>query len=155
MEDIARSGRHQVREFVAFRLGSQEFAVDVKAVREIRGWTPATRMPHAPSYVLGVINLRGNVLPILDLAARLGFGSAEPTSRHAIMVVEIGTQIVGLLVDGVSEIFSTEASQIQPPPDTACSGHQSFVCGIIPTDERTITCIALEQIVPSVEVLAA
>ena len=76
------------RELIAFRIGEQEFCVDIMAVREIRGWTPATPLPHAPSFVRGVINLRGAVLPIIDLGAR---GSAcaptEPTARHVIIVV--------------------------------------------------------------------
>jgi purine-binding chemotaxis protein CheW len=155
MEEAAKSSGGKVREFIAFRIGEQEFGVDVKAVREIRGWTPATRMPHTPNYILGVINLRGTVLPIVDLAARMGFGSAEPTSRHAIMVVEMGKQTVGLLVEGVSEIFGADESQIQPPPDAASAGQGSFVLGIIPSDERMITCIALDQVVPSTEELAA
>ncbi len=67
------------RELIAFRIGDQEFSVNIMSVREIRGWTPATPMPHAPSYVLGVINLRGAVLPIVDLSIRLGMKPAEPT----------------------------------------------------------------------------
>ncbi|HSX73965.1 MAG TPA: chemotaxis protein CheW, partial [Shinella sp.] len=69
------------RELIAFRIGEQEFCVNIMSVREIRGWTPATSMPHAPSYVLGVINLRGAVLPIVDLSLRLGMKRAEPTVR--------------------------------------------------------------------------
>ena len=74
------------RELIAFRIGAQEFCVDIMAVREIRGYTPATALPQAPSFVRGVINLRGAVLAIVDLAARLGFPPAEPTARHVIMV---------------------------------------------------------------------
>src|SRR5271167_2234296 len=87
------------RELIAFRIGEQIFCVDVMSVREIRGWTPATPLPQAPAFVRGVINLRGSVLPIVDLAARLGFALAEPSARHAIVVAQIGHQIVGLLVE--------------------------------------------------------
>ena len=76
------------------------------SVREIRGWTPATALPHAPAYVRGVINLRGSVLPIVDLAERLGFPQTEATQRHVIIVVQVDAQIVGLLVDAVSDILS-------------------------------------------------
>ena len=72
------------RELIAFRVGDQEFCVNIMSVREIRGWTPATAMPHSPSYMKGVINLRGAVLPIIDLSARLGMKAAEPTARHVI-----------------------------------------------------------------------
>ncbi|MGL1418908.1 chemotaxis protein CheW, partial [Vibrio parahaemolyticus] len=86
--------------------GTQEFCIDIMSIREIRGWTPATPLPKSPSFVRGVINLRGTVLPIVDLAVRLGFAPSEPTARHAIMVSQIGQQVVGLLVEGVSDIFT-------------------------------------------------
>ncbi len=81
------------------------------SVREIRGWTPATALPRAPGFVRGVINLRGVVLPIIDLADRLGFAPAEPTPRHVIIVAQTGRQIVGLLVDAVSDIIAMAARQ--------------------------------------------
>src|ERR1700722_8759163 len=103
-------------EFIAFRIGVQEFCIDIMSVREIRGWTPATALPHAPSYVRGVINLRGSVLPIVDLSERLGFPPTETNARQVIIVVQIGHQIVGLLVDAVSDILSLAGDAIQPTP---------------------------------------
>ena len=85
------------REMITFLVGNQEFGIDVMSVREIRVWSPATPIAHAPSYVAGVINLRGAVLPILDFAARLGFPPAQPTTRHAILVAQVGEQVVGLI----------------------------------------------------------
>ena len=70
------------RELIAFRIGAQEFCVDIMSVREIRGWTPATPLPRSPGYMKGVINLRGTVLPIIDLGARFGLETSEPTARH-------------------------------------------------------------------------
>lgn len=134
------------RELIAFRVASQEFGVDVKAVREIRGWTAATRLPHTPDHVLGVINLRGQALPIIDLAARMSFPPTEPTTRHAIIVAEVAGKDVGLLVDGVSEIFSVRESEIQPPPDVACRA-KSVVLGVIPAAERMISVLSLESLV--------
>src|ERR1700682_3157607 len=107
------------REMITFLIGRQEFCVDVMSVREIRVWTPATPVAHAPSFVCGVINLRGTVLPIIDFAARLGFPPTEPTTRHAILVVQIGDQTLGLLVEGVSEIMTISQERIQPTPDVA------------------------------------
>uniref|UniRef100_UPI0028114691 chemotaxis protein CheW n=1 Tax=Phenylobacterium sp. TaxID=1871053 RepID=UPI0028114691 len=77
------------QELISFRIGAQEFCVDIMDVREIRGWTPATAIPQAPAFVRGVINLRGAVLPILDLGARLGLGAADPTARHVIIVTQV------------------------------------------------------------------
>jgi purine-binding chemotaxis protein CheW len=131
------------REMITFLVGAQEFCIDVMSVREIRVWTPATPIAHAPSYVAGVINLRGTVLPIIDFAARLGFPPAEPTTRHAILVAQIGDQTVGLLVEGVSEILTITEDLIQPTPDVASEIAREFVSGIVATQNRMISLVAL------------
>jgi purine-binding chemotaxis protein CheW len=135
-------------ELMAFRIGAQEFCVDIVSVREIRGWTPATALPHSPGFVRGVINLRGAVLPIIDLAARLGLESAEPTSRHVIIVAQVGRQIVGLLVDAVSEILTVAAGSVQPTPDVASELAKTFVRGVLAVDGRMISLVALDEILP-------
>ena len=134
------------REYITFRIGSQEFCIDIMAVREIRGWTPATPLPHAPGFVRGVINLRGAVLPIIDLAERLGFAPAEPSARHVIIVVHIGAQIVGLLVDAVSDIITETIGTVQPTPDVASEVAKQFVKGILAADGRMISMLALENV---------
>ena len=131
------------REMITFLVGAQEFCIDVMSVREIRVWTPATPIAHAPSYVAGVINLRGTVLPIIDFAARLGFPPAEPPTRHAILVAQIGDQTVGLLVEGVSEILTITEDLIQPTPDVASEIAREFVSGIVATQNRMISLVAL------------
>ena len=155
MTDTTRADGSNVRELIAFRMGAQEFCVDVMSIREIRGWTAATPLPASPSFMRGVINLRGTVLPIIDLAARLGFPSAEPTARHAIIVTQIGTQVVGLLVEGVSDIFSVADEKIQPTPDIASEMAKRFVRGVIPIDNRLISVIAIDSVLPPIEVQAA
>ena len=139
------------RELIAFRIGAQEFCVDIMAVREIRGFTPATPLPQSPAFVRGVINLRGAVLPIIDLSARLGFPPAEPTARHVIMVVQIGKQTVGLLVDAVSDILTVAAESMQPTPDVASEMAKNFVRGVIAIDGRMISLIALDNVLPAME----
>jgi purine-binding chemotaxis protein CheW len=137
----------KAREMITFLVGAQEFCIDVMSVREIRVWTPATPIAHAPSYVAGVINLRGTVLPIIDFAARLGFSPAEPTTRHAILVAQIGEQTVGLLVEGVSEILTITEDLIQPTPDVASEIAREFVSGIVATQNRMISLVALNGLV--------
>ena len=138
-------------ELISFRIDTQEFCLDIMAVREIRGWTQATALPYSPSYVRGVINLRGAVLPIIDLKARLGLGMCEPTPRSVIIVVQIGQRIVGLLVDAVSEILATGTASVQPTPNVSCDVVAQFVRGIIPLEGRMITWIALDQVMPDLE----
>jgi purine-binding chemotaxis protein CheW len=142
-------------ELVSFRIGDQEFCVDIMSVREIRGWTPATVLPHSPSYVRGVINLRGAVLPIVDLAGRLGFSNAEPSARHVIIVAQIQNQQVGLLVDAVSDILTVTDDLIQPTPDVASDLVKTFVRGLLPIDGRMISLISLDRVLPPPELEAA
>ena len=143
------------RELISFRIGEQEFCVDIMVVREIRGWTPATPLPRAPSYLCGVINLRGAVLPIVDLAARLGFDATDPTQRHVIIVAQIGRQVVGMLVDAVSDILTVSDEIVQPPPDVASEMVRNFVTGLLAIDGRMISLISLDRILPNAELEAA
>lgn len=136
-------------ELISFRIDSQEFCLDIMAVREIRGWAAATPLPHSPSYVRGVINLRGAVLPILDLKARLGLGPTEPSTHSVIIVVHIGGRLVGLLVDAVSEILAADRSAIQPTPDVRCETVNRFLRGIIVLEGRMISWVALDDVLPA------
>lgn len=146
---------HGGRELIAFRIGDQEFTVNVMSVREIRGWTQAMPMPHTPAYVMGVINLRGAVLPIVDLSLRLGMKPAEPTARHVIIVVQVRDRIVGLLVDAVSDILTVTDDLIQPTPEIASDLERSFARGILAIQGRMICMIELESIFPETESEAA
>jgi purine-binding chemotaxis protein CheW len=143
------------RELISFRVGDQEYCVNIMAVREIRGWSPATALPQTPGYMRGVINLRGAVLPIMDLAARLGMPMVEPTVRSVFIVVQAGDRTVGLLVDAVSDILSINDDMVQATPDVACETVRNFVRGIISIEERMISEISLDRILPEREALAA
>lgn len=136
------------RELISFRIGDQEFCVDIMLVREIRGWTPATPLPQSPAFVKGVINLRGAVLPIVDLGARLGLGMAEPSARHVIIVVQVERQIVGLLVDAVSDIITVTDDMVQPTPDVASDLARNFVKGLLAIDGRMVSFISLDRVLP-------
>jgi purine-binding chemotaxis protein CheW len=148
-------GTGQRRELISFRIGDQEFCVDIMSVREIRGWTPATPLPRTPSYVKGVINLRGAVLPIIDLGARLGLETSAPTARHVIMVVKIGDRTLGLLVDAVSDIINLTEDMVQPTPDVACDQVKTFVKGLFALEGRMVSLIALDRVLPETEAEAA
>ena len=139
------------RELISFRIGAQEFCVDIMSIREIRGWTPATGLPHAPEYVRGVINLRGAVLPIVDLSMRLGLGAADPTARHVIIVAQVENQILGLLVDAVSDILTVTDDMIQPTPDVASDAVRAFVRGLLAIDGRMVSFISLDRVLPEID----
>jgi purine-binding chemotaxis protein CheW len=147
--DNALPGAGGRRELISFRVADQDFCVDVMAVREIRGWTPATPLPHAPPHVRGIINLRGAVLPIIDLGARLELGFTEPSSRHVIIVAQASGQTVGLLVEAVSDILTVTDDVIQPTPDVACEAVRTFVKGVLTMDGRMISVVSLDQVMPA------
>ena len=155
MVDIQTKANLGAREYITFRIGTQYFCVDIMSVREIRGWTPATALPRAPGFVRGVINLRGIVLPVVDLAERLGFNPAEPTPRHVIIVAQTGRQIVGLLVDAVSDIIAQPADKVQPTPEVGSDAAKAFVIGVMPIDDRMVSLIALDSVMPSAQGEAA
>jgi purine-binding chemotaxis protein CheW len=143
------------RELITFRIGAQEFCVDIMSVREIRGWTKTTALPRSPAYVRGVVNLRGAVLPIVDLSSRLGFANTDPTERSVIIVAQIGSQTVGLLVDAVSDIITVAATDIQPTPDVASELVRIFVQGILAIEGRMISLISLDHVLPDLQLEAA
>ncbi len=129
-EDTAKS---EV-EFVTFSAGEQSFSIEITQVREIRRWSPVTALPHAPHEVLGVMNLRGSVIPIYDLAARFGLGQTPENPRNVIVVAMHGGQTVGLLVEAVSEILSVSREQIQETPDIRSEMARQSITGVIPIE---------------------
>ncbi|XDB00009.1 chemotaxis protein CheW [Sulfitobacter sp. LCG007] len=142
-------------ELLTFRLGDQEYSLDIMSVREIRGWTRATPLPHAPGYMKGVINLRGTVLPVMDLALRLGLTPREHTDRNVIIVVKHEDAMTGLLVDAVSDIIALTADDLQPPPDMQTSAIPNVVSALTLIDERMIRVLDLGSIVNSTQSAAA
>lgn len=147
-ETLSRAPTNEPKEFVAFHIGAQTFCIDIMAVREIRGWTPATPLPHAPNFVRGVINLRGAVLPVVDLATRLGLCQSEPTARHAVIVVQSSNQVVGLLVDAVSNILTLTPDAIQPTPEVASDIARSFVKGVVASGTQMISVLTIQNLLP-------
>jgi purine-binding chemotaxis protein CheW len=136
------------RELMLFRCDGREFCLDIMQVRDIRGWTPATPLPHAPDYMHGVINLRGQVLPIIDMSTRLGCARTNPTDKHVIIVAQTGDRIAGLLVEAVSDVMTVTSDQIQPTPDLASTLAKSYVQGVLAIEGRMICMLALDQILP-------
>jgi purine-binding chemotaxis protein CheW len=149
MSDHTSTSAASRLQFIAFRAGDQEFAADIMMIREIRGWTPATPLPHAPEHVRGVINLRGLVLPVVDLKARLGGGITDAAVKHVIIVVKSGEHSIGLLVDAVSEILTTTAADIQPPPEMGQDAQSSFVKGVAVIGDRMVTVLDMAKLTAS------
>ncbi|PTV97026.1 purine-binding chemotaxis protein CheW [Rhodobacter aestuarii] len=142
-------------ELLSFRLADEEYSVDIMSVREIRGWTRATPLPHAPYHVRGVINLRGTVLPVVDLSVRLGMEPVEGDARNVIIVVQVGSQTAGLLVNAVSDILALPRTELQPPPELAADAAHSFIEALTIVDGRMIRVLDLSAVLPDDNVEAA
>ncbi|MBI1492254.1 chemotaxis protein CheW [Halocynthiibacter styelae] len=155
MNDALQDNPADLTEYLSFRIGAQEYTVDIMSVREIRGWTEATPLPHAPSYVRGVINLRGTVLPIIDLAARLGLPPDTDNDRSVVIVVQHNSETVGLLVDAVSDILTIARADLQTPPDMAADNQHRFVSALIIENERMIRVLDLNNTLTTTENQAA
>lgn len=142
-------------ELLTFQLADQEYSLDIMSVREIRGWTRTTPLPHAPNYMKGVINLRGTVLPVMDLAQRLGLDPTDHTDRNVIIVVNHEDSMTGLLVDAVSDIIALTSEDLQPPPDVQSSSSPNVVSALTLIDDRMIRVLDLSSIVSQTQSTAA
>ncbi|MGE5545630.1 MAG: chemotaxis protein CheW [Solirubrobacterales bacterium] len=131
------------KQFITFTIGDEEYGVDIMAIREIKGWTATTALPNAPAYMRGVINLRGAIIPILDLKARFGRGPAEPSARNVIIVVAVGTRLAGLLVDAVADILAVQDTDIQPVPELEHSS-EKFLAGLVTVEGRMVALLDLD-----------
>ena len=136
-------------ELISVRIGDQAYAIDIMAVREIRGWTAATPLPHAPPHVLGMMNLRGAILPVIDLGARLGLGPATPGASSVVVVAQIGDAQVGLVVDAVSDILQVTEGLIQAAPDVGSADSTAFVAGVMTIDSGIVSLLALDNVLPA------
>ena len=146
------------QEVLTFTIGDQNYGLDLLSVREIRAWTDVTPLPNTPPFVRCVINLRGAVVPIFDLRVRLGGGVTQPTSANVVIVVEIGSESVGLLVDTVSDILALDASALQPVPATAADEEHTFLSALATHEERMVALIDVNRLfnrgVPSISAAA-
>src|SRR5450631_3249112 len=133
-------------QFVSFAIGDDQYGVEIMAVREIKGWTSITYLPKQPAHVRGVLNLRGVMVPIIDLRCRFGQGLTEPTPLHIFIVVQIGATQVGLLADRVLDIVSFDASQIQAVPHIAQATRADFLSGLVMVDDAMIALIDLPSL---------
>ena len=148
MSTAKENPKSQALELLAFRVGEHEYSVDIMSVREIRGWSPATPLPHAPHYVCGVINLRGAVLPIVDLSSRLGQEPIVAHARNVVIVVHVAKQTIGVLVDAVSDILTIDANEIQAPPDVAGTRNSTFISGLTVIEDRMVRILDLSDVLP-------
>ncbi len=144
-----------IRQYLTFNLGEESFALDVSHVREILEFTTVTKVPKTPSYMRGVINLRGSVVPVLDMRLKFGMSITEKTVDTCIIVVEVSFEgentIIGALVDSVQEVFELEPDQIEPAPKIGTQLKTEFIKGMGKKDDRFIIMLDIDKVFSSEE----
>lgn len=136
---------------LCFRLGAEEYGVDVLRVQEIKGWDAVTRVPYSPAYMLGVINLRGSIVPVIDLRVRFALPDAPFDSTTVIVVVRVpgarGERTVGVVVDSVTEVRDFDAAAIRPAPEMLGGAGTAHIRGIASPDEKLVMILDIEGLV--------
>lgn len=131
------------RQFVTFTVEGRIYAVDIMSVREIRAWSNATRLPHQPSYMRGVLNLRGSIVPVQDLRNRFGMGDTAPDENHVVVIVVVEERLLGILVDTVSDILTVDSEEIKNVPQGAVQVGEDFIEGLVNNDDGMVAILTL------------
>lgn len=138
-------------EFLAFTLGNEEYGIDILKVQEIRGYENPTRIANAPDFLKGVINLRGLIVPIVDMRIKFNLGAAEYNNLTVVIILNIGGRIVGIVVDSVSDVITLGAEQIKPAPAMASVLDTGYLTGLGAVDERMLILVDIDKLMSSSE----
>lgn len=153
---MAETANHQSRRYLTLTLGGGFFAIDIHVVREILDYTDITRIPQTPGYMRGVVNVRGNAVPVMDLASKLGLGEVDRTINTRIVIVEIRQNgevtLIGALAEAVKEVLELEDTAIAPPPALGTAGDAACIQGIGRQDGRFILLLDVAEVFGTAEV---
>jgi purine-binding chemotaxis protein CheW len=141
-------------QYLTFALGNEEYGVDILKVQEIKGYTPATPVPNTPDYIKGVMNLRGTIIPVVDLRAKLALEQAEYNQFTVIIVVMVGTKVVGLIVDSVSDVLNIPKSDMQAVPEFGSTIDVGFIAGMAKAGEKIVMLLDIDKVVAEGELEA-
>ncbi|MCH4562981.1 chemotaxis protein CheW [Halomonas sp. EGI 63088] len=139
------------REFLVFSLGEEEYAVDILKVQEIRGYENVTRIANAPDFIKGVTNLRGVIVPIVDLRIKFHLDKVEYGGQTVVIVVNVQDRIVGIVVDGVSDVMTLSPDQIKPAPEFGVTLSSDFLSGLGSLDDRMLVLVDIDKLLTSEE----
>jgi len=139
------------QEYLSFKLGAEEYGIDILKVQEIRGYEPPTRMANVPDYIKGVVNLRGTIVPIVDLRIKFRLDAAEYNDFTVVIILNVSGRVLGVVVDGVSDVTSLSADQIKPKPQFSAAVDADHIVGLGTVDGRMLILIDIERLVSSGE----
>jgi purine-binding chemotaxis protein CheW len=136
-------------EYLAFTLGKEEYGIDIQKVSEIRNYEAPTRIASAPEFVKGVLNLRGIIVPIVDMRIRFSLGTPEYGPFTVVIILNIGTRVVGMVVDAVSDVTTLTPDQIKPTPDLGSTLNTEYITGLGTIDERMLILVDIDRLMSS------
>lgn len=139
-------------QFLTFNLGDELYGVDILRVQEIKGYTTVTKIPNTPPHIKGVLNLRGTIVPIVELRTKFGMPTIEYTAFTVIVVVVVRDKVMGLVVDSVSDVLNIDKKDIQPPPQFGAKVDVSFVNGIGKSGDKLVTLLEMDRLLADGEV---
>lgn len=139
------------REILVFTLGREEYGIDILKVQEIRGYDAVTTLANMPAFIKGVINLRGAIVPIIDMRLKFKLGQAEYNQFTVVIILNIGKRVVGMVVDGVSDVLTLNPEQIRPAPEFGNTLNTEYLSGLGAIDERMIILMDIEKLMTSPE----
>jgi purine-binding chemotaxis protein CheW len=151
MEETLKKQDAELLQLVTFSIGEEEFGVDILSVQEIIRMMDITKVPRAPEFVEGVINLRGKVIPIIDLRRRFGLSTRDHDKHTRIIVIEINNMIVGFVVDSVSEVLRIPASTVEPPPPVVSGLESEYISGVGKLEDRLLILLDLNKLLSGEE----
>ena len=143
--DAAQAGR----EYLSFVLGEAQYCIDILKVQEIRTYEPPTRIANTPAFIKGVINLRGNIVPIIDLRVKFGLPEQRYDTQTVVIVLNVAKRTVGVVVDGVSDVIAVPASDIKPPPELGGALDTQYLQGLATVDGQMMILIDIEKLMTS------
>lgn len=146
VKESGQTAPDELLQLVSFKIGDEEFGVDILKVQEINRMLDITRVPNAPPYVVGVINLRGKVIPVVELRQRFGMDSKVHDKNTRIIVMELSGKIIGFVVDAVSEVLRIPRSVTEPPPSIAASGNADYITAVGKLEDRLLTLLDLDKV---------
>jgi purine-binding chemotaxis protein CheW len=149
-DSVEEQHEENICQFLTFMMADEEYGVDILTVQEIRGWEEITQIPNAPNYVKGAINLRGTIVPIIDLRARFGLPQVPYSSVTVVIVVKVtlpsGDKIMGIVVDAVSDVYSISEADARDVPDVTNTDNTDFVQGLVNVGEKMVVLLDLKRV---------
>jgi purine-binding chemotaxis protein CheW len=145
------AAREATREVLVFILGGDEYGVDILKVQEIRGYDKVTPIPAAPDYVKGVINLRGVIVPVIDLRVKFRLAQVKYDQFTVVVILRLATRVIGVVVDGVSDVMALTASEVRPAPQLGTVVDASFISGVATQGERMVLLLDIERLLSTGE----